>query len=147
MDHAELKRLHQHGGLLDFVTRKGEDLWEHRVKHCVLYKEYRRCYQQTVRGMLSKDAAGDGKCALLRNASAREYYMCPHWAHEGGDNEPCQPEADATYYQWQKHDDCTWSSDDDKGTLMGYNSARSGKCADRPRPPRHATLLKTHYPR
>jgi hypothetical protein len=102
------------------LSQEKAKIWEHRVKHCVLYREYRRRYQQTVRCLLSKDSAG--KFFLLKNARAREYYMCPRWAREGGDNEPCQPEADATYYKWQKHDDCTWSTDDDEGTLVGYDS-------------------------
>jgi hypothetical protein len=95
-------------------------VWEHRVKHCVVYKEYRRRCQQTVKCLLSKDTSG--KYVLLKNARAREYYMCPRWARDGGDNEPCQPEADATYYKWERHDDCTWSSNDDEGTLLGYDS-------------------------
>ena len=96
-------------------------IWEHRVKHCVVYKEYRRRYQQTVRVLLTKDKTG-GKCVLLQNKRAREYYMCPRWSREDGDNEPVQPEADATYYKWQKQNDCSWSSDDEEGTLMGYDS-------------------------
>jgi hypothetical protein len=95
-------------------------IWEHHVKHCVLYKEYHRRYQQTMRVLLTKDSTG-GKCVLQKNARAREYYMCPCWSRKGGDNEPCQPKADATYYKWQKHNDCTWSSNGDEGTLMGYN--------------------------
>jgi hypothetical protein len=48
--------------------------------------------------------------------------MCPCWAHGGGDNEPYQPEADTTCHKWQKHDDCAWSTDNDEGTLIGYDS-------------------------
>jgi hypothetical protein len=101
------------------LTDEKAKIWEHRVKHCLVYKEYRRRYQQSVRFLLTKDS---GKCVLLKNKRAREYYMLPRWSREDGDNEPIEPEASATYYKWQKHNDCTWSSDDEEGTLMGYDS-------------------------
>jgi hypothetical protein len=108
--------------LSETLSQEQAKVWEHRVKHCVLFKEYRRRYQQVWTVLLSKNLPGDGNIALLTNKSAREYYMWPRWAREGGDNEPCQPQANATYYQWEKQNDCTWSSDDDEGTLMGYDS-------------------------
>jgi hypothetical protein len=71
-------------------------MFQFQIQFQLNYKEYRRRNQKTMRCLLSKDSAG--KFFLLNNSRAHEYYMCPHWAQDGGDNEPCQPEANATYY-------------------------------------------------
>jgi hypothetical protein len=47
------------------------------------------------------------------------------WERSDGDNEPVEPEASETYKNNKTFDDTTWSSSNEDGTLVGYDSSGS----------------------
>jgi hypothetical protein len=95
-------------------------VWEGRVKTCFYYAKFGRRYRQRVRFLLAKDG---NEFTLFQNAYQREYYKLPQWERKDADNEPVEPEASETYKNNAMFDDTTWSSSDDDGTLLGYDSS------------------------
>jgi hypothetical protein len=94
-------------------------VWENRVKTCTSYTKFGRRYRQSMRFLIAKD--GD-EFTLFHNAYRREYYKLPQWERKGGDNHPVEPMATETYKKNVTYDFNPWSSSDEEGTLVGYDS-------------------------
>jgi hypothetical protein len=95
-------------------------VWEGRVKSCFHYAKFGRRYRQRVRFLLAKDG---NEFTLFHNSYHREYYKLAQWERQYANNEPVEPEASETYKNNATFDDTTWSSSDDDGTLVGYDSS------------------------
>jgi hypothetical protein len=72
--------------------------------------------------LLAKDGNG---FTLFHNSYHREYYKLPQWERPDADNAPVEPETSETYKINATFDETTWSSSDDDGTLVGYDSSGS----------------------
>jgi hypothetical protein len=102
------------------LSYKKAKIWEERVKISTTYVKFGRRYRQMVRFLLAKDA---NDFTLFSNSYSREYYKLPQWQRVDGDNQPVEPNATETYRQGITFDDNHWSSSDDDGTILGYDSA------------------------
>jgi hypothetical protein len=94
-------------------------IWEARMKTCHRYTKFGRRYRQKMRFLLAKEA---DEYTLFSNSYEREYYKLPQWERDDGDNDPVEPHATETYKHNVTFDNNDWSSSDEEGTILGYDS-------------------------